>query len=141
MIQRTKARTASCEWHLDDFRPSAVRRMVENTLSFWGVFAETIDEAKLITSEVVTNAARHVHPELRRGRLVRLRISLSRDTLRFEISDPDPRPPRLITAAHDDEHHRGLAIVDALAMDWGSRAAVSGIGKVVWWTQRISNPW
>jgi anti-sigma regulatory factor (Ser/Thr protein kinase) len=115
--------------------------MVENTLSIWGVFAETIEDAKLITSEVVTNAAKHVHPELRRRCLVHMRISMSRDTLRFEIADPDPRPPQLIPAAHDDEQHRGLAIVDALAKDWGSNVASSGVGKVVWWTQKISRSW
>ncbi|TMR07384.1 ATP-binding protein [Nonomuraea turkmeniaca] len=140
MIQGTAERATSCEWHLDGFQPIVARRMAESTLTLWGVPAETIDDAKLITSEVATNAAKHVHPELRRAGFIHFRISLSGDTLRFEISDPDSRPPLLIRAAHDDEQYRGLTIVDALAKDWGFEAAASGIGKVIWWAQIISHP-
>ena len=57
------------------------------------------------------------------------------DTLRFEISDPDPRTPRLLQAADDDEQYRGLTIVNALAKDWGFDPAPGGLGKSVWWTQ------
>ncbi|MCG5216471.1 ATP-binding protein [Streptosporangium soli] len=138
MIQGTTERTTSCEWHLDGFKPIVARRTVENILSLWGVHAETIEEAKLITSEVATNAAKHVHPELRRAGFIHFCIYLSGDTLRFEISDPDPRPPLLIRAAHDDEQYRGLIIVDGLAKDWGFEVAPSSIGKVIWWTQILS---
>ncbi|MGN9843637.1 ATP-binding protein [Nonomuraea sp. H19] len=140
MIQGIKEWTTSCEWHLDGFRPIVARRMAENALSLWGVQAEIIDDAKLITSEVATNAAKHVHPELRRAGFITFRINLSGDTLRFDISDPDSRPPLLIRAAYDDEQYRGLTIVDALAKDWGFEVASSGIGKVIWWTQIISHP-
>ncbi|RVX45848.1 anti-sigma regulatory factor (Ser/Thr protein kinase) [Nonomuraea polychroma] len=140
MIPGTKEWTTSCEWRLDGFEPIVARRMVENILSLWGVHAETIDDAKLITSEVATNAAEHVRRELRKAGVIHFRIDLSGDTLRFEISDPDPRPPLLIRAAHDDEQYRGLTIVDALAKDWGFEVASSGTGKVVWWTQTISHP-
>ncbi|GLW05710.1 hypothetical protein Misp01_08400 [Microtetraspora sp. NBRC 13810] len=131
-------RYACYEWHLDGFAPSGARRAVEEILFFWEVEREGVGDAMLITSEVVTNAVRHVHPELRRTGFLHVAIVLAAGTLRFEISDPDPRPPRLVHATDDDECHRGMTIVDALAREWGCQPAPVGFGKVVWWTQSVA---
>jgi anti-sigma regulatory factor (Ser/Thr protein kinase) len=135
MNRALQERYASYEWHLDRFAPVIARRTMEATLFLWGMDGETVDNATLITSEIATNAVKHVRPELRRTGLIQAHVGLSGDTLRFEITDPDPRAPRLIQAACGDEEYRGLMIVDALAKDWGFHIAAEGLGKIVWWTQ------
>ncbi|MFE3451926.1 ATP-binding protein [Nonomuraea sp. NPDC059194] len=137
MIRALQERYTSYSWHLEGFTPVTARRAVEETLFLWGMPAESVDDAMLIASEIATNAAMHVRPELRRAGFIHAHIGQSSDTLRFEIADPDPRTPRLIQATSDDEQYRGLIIVDALAKDWGFYRASMGLGKIVWWTQAV----
>jgi anti-sigma regulatory factor (Ser/Thr protein kinase) len=82
--------------------------------------------AELLVSELVTNALRHGRPP------VELRIRTARGrVLRIEVLDgavgEDPVPSE---APPDAISGRGLSIVAALAVRWGTEAAASG--KVVW---------
>jgi serine phosphatase RsbU (regulator of sigma subunit)/anti-sigma regulatory factor (Ser/Thr protein kinase) len=83
-----------------------------------------VDAAELIVSELVTNALRHAQSS------VGLRLRLGQDALFVEVSDSDTRLPRLTRATPDDEHHRGLYLVEAMADRWGTRPTPDG--KVVW---------
>lgn len=82
------------------------------------------DDALLLTSELVTNAVLHA----RTG--VRLSVVTGTTGIHVEVADDDPGLPRQRTADLDDLGGRGLALVAALAGDWGVRLAPPG--KVVW---------
>jgi hypothetical protein len=51
-------------------------------------------------------------------------------TVRVTVSDTSPRRPRTRVSGAADEHGRGLAIVGALAADWGTEPTTHG--KTVW---------
>ena len=82
------------------------------------------DDALLLTSELVTNAVLHA----RTG--VELSVVTGMGAIHVEVSDDDPGVPRQRTADLDALGGRGLALVAALAGDWGVRLAPPG--KVVW---------
>ena len=83
--------------------------------------AETVT---LITSELVTNALTHAQPP------VRLRLRGAPGKVYVEVFDHGRYRPQLQAGSLDDEHGRGMLLVDAVAHRWGSRS--SGGGKVVW---------
>ncbi|MGW1182325.1 ATP-binding protein [Streptomyces drozdowiczii] len=107
---------------------AAARRLTKARLGEWRTGGDACDAAVLIVSELVTNAVVHtastrVLCELRRldGRL------------RISVQDQGRRPggPRLGRGA-DDEHGRGLLLVDSLAGAWGSHDAGDRSGRIVW---------
>lgn len=82
------------------------------------------DIAELLTSELVTNALIHAHSQVTieiRAEAGRVRISVA-DTA---SSPATPRPGSL-----DATTGRGLALVEALAADWGQTPTPDG--KIVW---------
>ena len=102
--------------------PAAVRRFLRDTLQTWKLdgFGEVTE---LLTSELVTNVVLHVREQP--------------DVFRIEVTDLSPVVPKLRQAGPDEECGRGLAIVDALADDWGTR--VDDDGKTVWFTIDAAN--
>ncbi|GAA1510911.1 hypothetical protein GCM10009730_14260 [Streptomyces albidochromogenes] len=107
---------------------AAARRLTRQQLTQWGVGEDTCDTAALIVSELFTNAVLHTASE----RVVcELRDSDGR--LRVAVKDQGRRPtgPRLRHAG-DDEHGRGLQLVDTLSSFWGTRDAADGPGRIVW---------
>lgn len=84
------------------------------------------DEARLLVSEVLTNAVQHGEGP------IRLRLSLTEDELTVEVTDRGPGAPRRRHAGKADESGRGLELVDSLATAWGTRPAADG--KTVWFT-------
>ncbi|MFC8537687.1 ATP-binding protein [Streptomyces sp. NPDC057249] len=107
---------------------AAARRLTKARLGEWGTGDDTLDAAVLIVSELVTNAV--VHTTSARV-LCELRCLDGR--LRVSVQDQGHQPdgPRLGRGA-DDEHGRGLLLVDSLARSWGSRDAGDGSGRIVW---------
>lgn len=110
--------------------PREVRRArgeTERVLRGLGVHDEDVlATAALTVSELVTNALRHAPGRCR----VRLAL-LAGDRLQVEVSDGNgclPHRQRLDLASEDG---RGLALVDALAKQWGARP-LDGGGKTVW---------
>ncbi|MEV6162824.1 ATP-binding protein [Streptomyces sp. NPDC052052] len=107
---------------------AGARRLAKARLDEWRLDGDTLDAAALIVSELVTNAVVHtasarVVCELRRlGR--RLCIAV-------QDQGHQPGGPQLCRTA-DDEHGRGLLLVDAMSSAWGSRDAVDGSGRIVW---------
>ncbi len=102
------------------------RRVVTENLQSWGIPGDTIDEAVLIASELVTNAFLHGRPP------IDLRLRSSGNEITLEVQDRAPYRPRRRRARDDEENGRGLQIVSILADRWGSRA--TGTGKSVWCT-------
>jgi anti-sigma regulatory factor (Ser/Thr protein kinase) len=78
---------------------------------------KTLDDIRLLVSELVTNAIRHAEAE---GGTVELNVTIDRGRVRVEVADPgagfEPQP-------RDDEMNRpggwGLYLVDRIADRWG----------------------
>ncbi|MDQ8705637.1 SpoIIE family protein phosphatase [Streptomyces sp. LHD-70] len=113
------------DWQLqvDPREVGRARRLVRAQLRRWGL-EQLVETAELLVSEVVTNAVRHAHGDQLALRLVRS------DVVQCEVIDDEHTLPTLLSTGADDEFGRGLAVVSALAREWGSARA--GDGKSVW---------
>lgn len=103
----------------------AGRRFVDDALARWGC-QHLVEDARLLTSELITNAIVHVHSE------VLLVVALDQDVVRVEVHDRDDTELPLIPGqpGPEDRGGRGLLIVDALADRWGTER--ESTGKYVW---------
>ncbi|MGW7133915.1 PAS domain S-box protein [Streptomyces bobili] len=101
------------------------RCFLSKTLSTWDC-AHLADDARLLVSEVLTNALQHAQGPLG------LHLRRTATELTVEISDRSPHLPQPRLAAPDDESGRGLLLVDALADSWGVRPTDDG--KTTWFT-------
>ncbi|MFI9772561.1 ATP-binding protein [Streptomyces sp. NPDC052415] len=94
---------------------AALRRVMRLHLGVWGLH-DTVDQAQLCVSELVTNVITHTG----RGTPATLAVSMSGTYLRIEVHDPDTRAlPTLLDAAPEAEGGRGMALVNAVADRWG----------------------
>ncbi|MFE4057677.1 ATP-binding protein [Streptomyces sp. NPDC059096] len=84
--------------------------------------------AALLLSELVTNALRHGSPP---GREIAVTLFRADGVFRVEVEDAGDHLPRPRVPEVEDECGRGLALVAALADDWGV-APRRGPGKRVW---------
>ena len=100
------------------------RQFVAEKLDEWHLEA-MLDDALLVTSELVTNAITHAHSACHLG------LSLSRATLRIDVIDTGAGTPEPQPESDSKEHGRGLHLVDALTAAWGLDV-VPGEGKHVW---------
>lgn len=98
------------------------RELARDQLTDWGL-TELVDTTELLVSELVTNALRHGHGE------IRLRLLRDR-SLVCEVWDADLAQPRRRRARDTDEGGRGLQLVGLLSAGWGSRRTPRG--KTVW---------
>jgi anti-sigma regulatory factor (Ser/Thr protein kinase)/anti-anti-sigma regulatory factor len=87
-----------------------------------GCSADHADDARLVASELATNAVRHGRPP------ISMTLLASPDALTISVRDASPAPARL-TAPYD-EGGQGLALVAALAVSWTSQP-IAGDGKIV----------
>jgi serine phosphatase RsbU (regulator of sigma subunit)/anti-sigma regulatory factor (Ser/Thr protein kinase) len=108
----------------DDRAAGIARRFVDDALRGEAAVASIVDTAVLLTSELVTNALAHGAPQ------VHVSVQALDGAYRVSVDDEDPRQPVLRAATRDDEHGRGLVLVDVLANRWGVDTA--GRGKSVW---------
>jgi len=104
------------------------RSFVVKTLTAWDC-AHRADDARLLVSEVLTNAVQHAE-----GPLV-LHLRRTTTELAVEISDLSPHLPQPRLAAEDEESGRGLILVDTLADNWGVRPTDQG--KTTWFTLQL----
>ncbi|MFJ9816370.1 ATP-binding protein [Streptomyces sp. NPDC101151] len=107
--------------------PAQARRLTHARLTGWSVCEDTCDSAALVISELVTNAIVHTAS----SRVV-CELHDHDDTVRIAVRDegcapgePHPSPQR-----PDEEHGRGLLLVDALCRAWGAQE--HGPGLLVW---------
>lgn len=81
--------------------------------------------AALVASELVTNAVVHSQSPLQFG------VRTDPDWLCIEVTDADGNIPVKQPSSPEGVSGRGLALVEALAEDWGV-APQPGGGKTVW---------
>ena len=119
--------TGEFKLHLDPNTeaPRHARVAMEVPLFEWGL-AKLLDDATLVVSELVSNAAKL-------GQIFELTLTPNGRTLRIEVSDHSGDRPVMKTGMGNDraEDGRGLLVVNALADLWGFDAQPDG-GKVVW---------
>lgn len=101
-----------------------VRDRLATVLSAWDLAPEVREDIFLVVTELVSNAVEHAQSP------VRLIVRLAGNTVRVEVRDAAPEPPRL--QSHDPWRNRGrgLQMVEALSAQWGW--ANQPVGKVVW---------
>ncbi len=107
--------------------PAQARRLTRARLTGWSVGEDTCDSATLVVSELVTNAvlhtaSTHIVCELHDGA----------DLVRIAVRDEGcaPGEPRPACPRSEEEHGRGLFLVDALCQAWGAQE--HGPGLLVW---------
>ncbi|MER7757650.1 ATP-binding protein [Kitasatospora sp. NPDC097643] len=88
------------------------------------------DIAELLLGELFANAVQHSDAPV--DRLIEVRFALANSRLRLEVHDAGSGRPTLRTASPEDEHGRGLFLVNELAERWGCCPRAGGIGKFAW---------
>ncbi|MGW1814875.1 ATP-binding protein [Streptomyces sp. NPDC002125] len=124
--------------------PNAValaRLHTADVLSGWGVSSDIVETAKLLVSELATNAVRHSEegqaPALPLAsqstvQTFELLLEALPGVVRLSVWDRDVRPPVLKEVGVDAAGGRGIFIVAAMSRDWGCYPARGLPGKVVW---------
>lgn len=107
--------------------PSAARSFVAKTLTQWGQ-TERLDDIRLCTSELATNAVLHGAPA---GGQVLVLVELHATVLRIEVHDSGNGTPTKREARSTADDGRGLLLVSAVADHWGVEER-QGPGKCVW---------
>ncbi|MER7484590.1 ATP-binding protein [Streptomyces sp. NPDC126497] len=107
--------------------PAQARRLTRARLTGWSVCEDTCDTAALVVSELVTNAIVHTAS----SRIV-CELHDGGDLVRIAVGDEGCAPdrPRASTGQPEDEHGRGLLLVDTLCHAWGAHE--NGPGLLVW---------
>lgn len=124
--------------------PNAVglaRLHTVDVLSRWGVPSDVVETARLLVSELVTNAVRHseegetqasTYSSRYTARTFALTLEKLWDAVRVSVWDHDMRPPVLKEVGAEAEGGRGIFLVAMTSRNWGCRPAVGVPGKVVW---------
>ncbi|MFZ4234643.1 ATP-binding protein [Streptomyces murinus] len=107
--------------------PRTARDFVAATLTEWGETSR-LDDMRLCTSELVTNAVLHGAPV---GQLVLVRVESLDKELRIEVHDSGKNRPTQRVPEESAVDGRGLLIVAATADGWGVKER-TGPGKCVW---------
>ena len=102
---------------------ATARQFVEDTLGAWGC-DDFLDAARLLVSELVTNAVLHARTDFE------LVLRVLRSGVRVEVRDGSAAAP--VVRHYEDEAMtgRGLALVEQMATRWGVQP--NGKGKTVW---------
>ena len=115
----------SREFQPEDAAPGRARRFIEQTLRRWGHDGSVIDDARLLVSELVTNAVRHTRSPFS------VSIASHPAKLRLAVRDMSSAVPVTDGRSTDaPTGGRGLQIVAAVADDWGVVTAPPG--KTIW---------
>lgn len=94
-----------------------VRRSLTSWLSHHGTAASVIEDARLVVTELVANAIRHADPL--RNSMVLVRWRLEQDLLVLDVCDGgSDSVPEVVEVPFDSESGRGMAIVEALTLQW-----------------------
>jgi anti-sigma regulatory factor (Ser/Thr protein kinase) len=129
---RTAVRTFTQRFSATRRGGRLARLTAERWLGSWDHRRGTpvFDNVTLVVAELASNAVLH-------GRVpgmdfvLRLVRDDARGVIRIEVADAHPARPARVAPGPDEDHGRGMLLVDALARDWGVREG-AGTGKTVW---------
>ncbi|MBT2493867.1 ATP-binding protein [Streptomyces sp. ISL-96] len=102
-----------------------LRAAVREQLTRWGI-QSLADEVQLVVTELATNVIKHVGE----GAAATLVMESAEDRLRVELHDKSHVVPSPAEPECGDECGRGLHLLTALAVDWGT--VLTATGKAVW---------
>jgi anti-sigma regulatory factor (Ser/Thr protein kinase) len=106
--------------------PGEARRFVGEVLRGHGVETdEVVEAARLLTSELVTNAVLYATGT------INVDVDLDLTAVRVEVGDTSGEPPHPGESPLEATSGRGLHLVDAMARAWGVEQQRDD-GKVVW---------
>nr|WP_202424888.1 ATP-binding protein [Streptomyces sp. HUCO-GS316] len=107
--------------------PAQARRLTRARLTGWSVCEDTCDTAALVVSELVTNAIVHTA-----STVVVCELHDGDDLVRIAVRDEGCAPGEPLPSPQrpEEEHGRGLLLVDALCHAWGAHE--QGPGLLVW---------
>nr|WP_244176811.1 ATP-binding protein [Streptomyces albus] len=119
---------------------SWARRHTVDVLRCWGFPSDPVETARLLVSELTTNAIRHTQPDvepsshssLSHARAITLTLRADSRRLLLLVEDDDRRAPVVKRVGTDSEGGRGLFLVTMMSQDWGFYFPVPRPGKVVW---------
>jgi anti-sigma regulatory factor (Ser/Thr protein kinase) len=112
--------------HRVDSVPAA-RAFLTQLLHGWEVADEVIDDASLLTTELMSNAVEHG------SGVVDLEIAVQDGLLHIGVHDDSVELPTQHKAASTSlEGGRGIWLVQSIARDWGSDSRGREPGKTVW---------
>ncbi|WP_206319829.1 ATP-binding protein [Streptomyces zingiberis] len=112
-------------WPSEPETAGRARKLVKTVLHTWNIDGEVVDDAVLITSELVTNSIVHS-----KCRLLRLSVTRPRrDLVQISVTDKSRTEPEHRDAGPEEESGRGLMLVRALAGNLG--VELRSFGKTV----------
>ncbi|WP_327707373.1 ATP-binding protein [Streptomyces decoyicus] len=114
---------------------SVARRRVVAVVRSWclPLASDAVETLELLAGEVIANAVVHT----RNG----CHVAVSWNGVRVRLEAEDVGPALVLgaaSAASDEEHGRGLQLVECLAKAWGSRRTATG--KTVWFEIDVRAP-
>ncbi|GGX50764.1 ATP-binding protein [Streptomyces noursei] len=112
----------------DPTRVAQMRRITGAFMRLWAVPTLLADDVRLVVSELVTNALLYSGSDE-----ITLALALRAGSLRIDVHDGVPKHwlPRH-RPRDDDEHGRGLFLVQAIADVWRGAWGVSEDGTTTW---------
>ena len=119
--------------HRADSVPAA-RAFLARLLDGWGVADEVIDDASLLTSELMSNAVTHG------SGVVDLEIEVHDGLLHVGVHDDGRDTPVVRGTGATSLGGRGMWIVQSIARDWGSESDSEDPGKTVWFELVVRTP-
>jgi anti-sigma regulatory factor (Ser/Thr protein kinase) len=114
----------ACSFPADNRGPQQARRFIDQVLWDWGYSGALAEDARLLISELATNAVRHAKSTFRVG------ARIERGHLRLSVRDESSVEPRMLEVAPEGPRGHGLRVVAALSEEWGFDSIPGG--KEVW---------
>ena len=111
--------------HRVDSVPAA-RSFLATLLHGWDVSDQVIDDASLLTTELMTNAVVHG------SGIVQLQIAVHDGVLHVGVHDGAVELPEMRDVSRTSLDGRGIWLVQSIARDWGSDSSGEEPGKTVW---------
>jgi anti-sigma regulatory factor (Ser/Thr protein kinase) len=106
----------------------ATRLFLMRLLNGWGVVDADIEDAGLLTSELMANAVRHGSGD------VNIKIELIDGRLYVGVHDDGEALPQVKHPHAGSSDSRGLWIVQSVAHQWGTHTGGDDPGKTAWFT-------
>jgi serine/threonine-protein kinase RsbW len=129
------AADAAAELSLPPERSSAriARHWVIHTIAAEGVTGSQNQVVELLTAEVVANAVVHGPPD----GSIRVRAWTDHQHVYVSVSDDSSTSPVVRHPEPSADSGRGMALVQALATDWG--VEIGPDGKTVWFSMELAD--